>query len=388
MDGYQNRQDVCPLQSSQYPPDSDFDALGDDCDPYPYDASQGGTAVRHDVCVYSTLVVGGGGPADDTPPCPSGPDLPVPLDFNVYSEGEVAGVGNEHTVYVSLWEPLTFHPVIGAEISFNVSGANTASGSCVTGEFEGCSFSYTGANAGIDTITASVSALGQDLTKMITVEWRVPPGNDDFAAAALVSALPFAATGELAAAGPEPGEPANCYRSPHTVWYTITPSEDIFVRFESDAFESWPVLALYTGTTMDSLESVTCGNLLFNPVSPESDSPEIPDDAHLYSALSGGTTYYLQVSGEAMFDGPVSNMEITVAEAQPGDADCDGTADALDVLSLLRMRAELEFARCYGAARNGCGFTVSIGDIVWALRRLAGTDVAPLAPCIQNEGDD
>jgi hypothetical protein len=37
---------------------------------------------------------------------------------------------------------------------------------------------------------------------------------------------------------------------------------------------------------------------------------------------------------------------------------------------------------------NGCGFTVSIGDIVWALRRLAGTHMALPAPCTQNGGDD
>jgi hypothetical protein len=56
------------------------------------------------------------------------------------------------------------------------------------------------------------------------------PPNDDLAAAASVSGLPFSDVVDNTTATTEPGEPQPCSSSPHTVWYTFTPSADEVVR--------------------------------------------------------------------------------------------------------------------------------------------------------------
>ena len=58
------------------------------------------------------------------------------------------------------------------------------------------------------------------------LEVGVPPANDDFAEAAVVSSLPFTATVDTLTATFEPDEPFDCqFNSEHrTVWYEFTPS--------------------------------------------------------------------------------------------------------------------------------------------------------------------
>ena len=62
-------------------------------------------------------------------------------------------VGNPHTVTATVRD-FGLSPVPGVTVRFTVSGANSASGSCVTAANGQCSFAYTGTVAGTDTITA------------------------------------------------------------------------------------------------------------------------------------------------------------------------------------------------------------------------------------------
>src|SRR5437667_7504392 len=63
-----------------------------------------------------------------------------------------------------------------------------------------------------------------------------PPPNDHFAAATVISSLPFGDSADLTEATGEPGDPQSCANLTQTVWYSITPSTDEFVN--ADAFDS------------------------------------------------------------------------------------------------------------------------------------------------------
>jgi hypothetical protein len=86
-------------------------------------------------------------------------------------------VGTSHTVTATVTQLVggTEVPVPGVTVNFTVSGANTASGSCVTDANGQCTFTYVGTATGFDTITATAVVAGQTLTAAATKEWTAPP---------------------------------------------------------------------------------------------------------------------------------------------------------------------------------------------------------------------
>ena len=88
-------------------------------------------------------------------------------------------VGTTHTVTATALMDGTHQN--GVTVNIAVSGANVISGSCVTDATGQCSFSYTGMNAGPDTITATAKVAGFALTATASKTWvrlekRVPQG--------------------------------------------------------------------------------------------------------------------------------------------------------------------------------------------------------------------
>lgn len=84
-------------------------------------------------------------------------------------------VGQTHTVTACVTSNNV--PLANVTIAFDVTGANAASGSCVT-DTNGsgcCSFSYTGSNVGSDTITASAIVAGQTNTASASKIWLPSP---------------------------------------------------------------------------------------------------------------------------------------------------------------------------------------------------------------------
>jgi hypothetical protein len=57
-----------------------------------------------------------------------------------------------------------------------------------------------------------------------------PPGNDDFANAISISALPFSDSVDLAEATLEPSEPQQYFNTAGSVWYSISPTSDLKLR--------------------------------------------------------------------------------------------------------------------------------------------------------------
>ena len=106
------------------------------------------------------------------------------------------------------------------------------------------------------------------------------PGNDNFADATPIIALPYTANADNTGATAETGEPTNCVNTlpSQTVWFSYTPSTSGALML----FPSFPtMMGIYTGNSVDSLELVTCAPWYF------SRSSFIPE---------AGVTYYFQLS--------------------------------------------------------------------------------------------
>jgi hypothetical protein len=126
-------------------------------------------------------------------------------------------------------------------------------------------------------------------TLVLSVERALRPANDDFAAATVVTSLPFTDRLDLAAATLEPGEPdaAACVSFPpllSSAWYAFSPAAEGQLQVSREAgFES--VGAVYTGSSLTTLTLLHCG---FGSI-----------------AVHPGTTYYIQIAAQSLGKGVV-----------------------------------------------------------------------------------
>lgn len=122
------------------------------------------------------------------------------------------------------------------------------------------------------------------------------PGNDAFADAAPVTALPHTATADLSTATVEPGEPGSvCGQSPKSLWYAVTLPETTPVTLTPSTDDAR--LTLYTGPDLAGLTEVGCtwfGTMSFR--------------------ATAGTTYYVRLSAGS---GSASAVRLLVDVARP-----------------------------------------------------------------------
>jgi hypothetical protein len=78
-------------------------------------------------------------------------------------------VGQTHTVTVAVTTNST--PAADISVTIEVTGANTATGTCLTDANGTCAFSYTGTNAGDDVITARADIAGAERTATASKTW-------------------------------------------------------------------------------------------------------------------------------------------------------------------------------------------------------------------------
>jgi PKD repeat protein len=84
-----------------------------------------------------------------------------------------------------------------------------------------------------------------------------PPGNDNFADASPIAALPFSDTVDLATATTQASEPSpSCVGLQNTVWYAFTPTTTESVTARIDQFGAG--LGVYTGTSLTNLTQIGC----------------------------------------------------------------------------------------------------------------------------------
>ena len=352
-DGFVNRLDLCPFVYD-FAYDSDADDVGDACDREPYDPSDGGLSHRHAVCTTSLIVIGAGG--DPTPPpCPDGPDLPA-VDFS--STTRTLALGSSAAFVVRLLSgPSSLGGPEGVSVDFTVEGANTAAETCTTDELGWCIFAYVGTSPGQDTITVSVPDVA--FSGVSTVIWEEPPVNDLFADAIVIDDLPYEGHPDTYLASTEDGEVDLCgYYIESTVWYRYTAPADGMLNLGVQGATG----SVFTGDSIDSLESVFCSL----------------GGQQYFFEVEAGTDYYIRVEAYLFGEqGPDITLTLdTISGISVGDMNCDGSADAVDALIILRLSAGLPAPDCATAYGDvNCDGYVTIFDTLVLLRYHANLGV-------------
>ena len=375
-DVFPNRFDNCPLLANPDQIDTDADGIGDPCDHFPHDPTDEGAAVRDQVCLASSIQIGAGGPSADPPICPIGPDVLAPLNFSVFPPVRTLPVGRVNSLTASIMDPLNGNGVSAVTVNFQITGANPASGSCVTKDGS-CQFSYTGQNLGQDSITVTAGASGQDLSQTVTATWVNPPPNNDFANAAVVDSLPFSVTPETSGSDNESGEPTHC--GPGTsVWYKLTPQQPVFLRAETEVSGGIAIPGIYSGATLGNLQLLACTNEGFGAATSYPggvyDGPV--HDFYSFAKLNQGETYYVRVAA-FLYSSGIGEVHLDLVSASEGDTNCDGLTDGLDVLADLQVISHATVltgspAYCYPAGDYNCNWIPDIGDVIAILRGIAG----------------
>ncbi len=155
-----------------------------------------------------------------------------------------------------------------------------------------------------------------------SVSQVLPPGNDNFASATPIGALPFSDSQDLSAASAEPAEPGpGCFSTSNTVWYSFTAGTTQSITATTDHYGVGT--AAYTGNSLASLSQVGCTELsVYYP---------------LTFRAQAGTTYYFQVgawccggSGPVTFHLDVAPMPVVQFFYNPGDPSSFDTIQLYD----------------------------------------------------------
>ncbi|HEX5418250.1 MAG TPA: Calx-beta domain-containing protein [Chloroflexota bacterium] len=97
----------------------------------------------------------------------------------------------------------------------------------------------------------------QGATGNLTLNWEPPPVNDNFVSAAAIAGPTGRVTGTTIGATREPTEPLHAgFPGIGSVWYTWTATDDAVFRFDVTGSDFAPILAVYTGSSLDKLTPV------------------------------------------------------------------------------------------------------------------------------------
>jgi VCBS repeat-containing protein len=197
-------------------------------------------------------------------------------------------VGSPHTVTATL-QTETGSPVPGATISFNVTGANTGSGTATTAVDGTAQFTYTGTSVGTDSIVACYDANANgtcdtgDAIASATKIWVPPPNRDPVAVddaytVALNATLIATAPGVLGNDSDPDGDPLTVSAHTNPAHGTLTINADGSLAYTPDAAFCGPDSFTYTvsdgrGGSDTATVSITVTCAINNP-------PNAVDDAY------------------------------------------------------------------------------------------------------------
>jgi hypothetical protein len=168
------------------------------------------------------------------------------------------------------------------------------------------------------------------------VQNQVAPTNDDFAAAEVITALPFTDSDNTTDAT-SVDDPANdCFVEGHTVWYQFTPSEDMRINANTFGSDYDTGIAVYTGDP-GALTQIVCND---DVVTGQFVQSNVNFDA------VAGTTYFFMVGsfgdspgGNLVFNVGVSvELGLTIdpfgsVNASTGEATISGTVTCAEPVS-------------------------------------------------------
>lgn len=156
----------------------------------------------------------------------------------------------------------------------------------------------------------------------VTVDMAVgiPPSNDSFAGAqALSEPLPALDSRNTIVATTEEGEPEPpCAYIGRTVWYRFAPGQNGLYRVSTQGSDFDTVLAVYTGSAIESLSQVVCND--------DESASALVSEALFPGAA--GKTYSIQVGG---YQGDSGQLSVSLhAETDVSDLDGDGYGAAAE----------------------------------------------------------
>ena len=140
----------------------------------------------------------------------------------------------------------------------------------------------------IDTTLAGASIACQDVGPAGPP--AIPPANDSFSGATVITGLPFRDSVDTAGAGRE-GELDNCNVWGGTVWYRFTAEATEFVQADTFGSDFDTAIAVHVGGTLASLTPVACND----------DTEGL--QSRVVAELEAGRTYYFQVGGFTEYRG-------------------------------------------------------------------------------------
>ena len=143
------------------------------------------------------------------------------------------------------------------------------------------------------------AASGVKGTIQVNVQQVIPPANDLFANAEVITSLPFSTAPDITDAGFEPGEPQACTNGMNqSLWYSFTPTETMSIRGSTPG-----LMNIYraTGTGIADLQFVNC----------------ISSSGSALFVAEAGEVYYLQVIPPYGVSG---NVQVNLQQAiSPGN---------------------------------------------------------------------
>ncbi|MBS1879005.1 MAG: hypothetical protein JST31_05795 [Actinobacteria bacterium] len=235
------------------------------------------------------------------------------------------------TVVVDLCGPISAgSSALSAIGVYTGSGTTWASLTKVTDTAGPCKLSFAATSG--TTYKIQVDFLGTESEFVLGLHLPQPPANDNFAAAKVISGLPFSVSGSTIEATYEAGEPGALGGSggSRSVWYSWTAPSSGQVQLEGCPFETQRgsaanmVMAVYTGATLAGLSNVVETNnckVQFNVVA--------------------GTNYKIAFSGQFSGEG---TFTLAMRSATPPSNDNFAAAQTIGPLLPLAVSGDNSFA--------------------------------------------
>lgn len=131
---------------------------------------------------------------------------------------------------------------------------------CGTGPFSSVQFSATlGTTYHIMVVNTAFFSEGPNEQFTLSITGNIPPANDDFDHATVVTNLPYTNTINAAGATAAADDPTSCGSTDNSVWYELTPKVNETIVLNTDGSTYQTAISTYTGTE-GSLDQVACGN--------------------------------------------------------------------------------------------------------------------------------
>jgi hypothetical protein len=168
-----------------------------------------------------------------------------------------------------------------------------------------------------DLPTDAAEKLGPD-----AVQNQVAPTNDDFAAAEVITALPFTDSDITTDATSAPDDPANdCVIGGFTVWYQFSPFEDMRINANTIGSDYDTGIAVYTGTR-GALTQIVCND------------DAVGVQSSVTFEAEAGTTYFFMVG--SFGDSPGGNLVFNVDVAVGLTIDPSGSVNGKTGIATIR----------------------------------------------------